>query len=82
MCPWPATLSLGADLEPAAVDFDDRQGRPSFDSRLKLMGQEAIDLLVAVVLKLLAGLVGDAVDLSAADGQLGQVGQGFGGVAE
>lgn len=82
MSPRPATLGLGTDLEATAVDLDDRQGRPGFDSRRKLIGLEVGDLLIALVLKLLAGLVGDAVELSAADGQLGQFGQGLGGVAE
>ena len=82
MGPRPASLSLGADLEPTAIDLDDGQGWSGGDAWLELVGLELIDLLVPLVLKLLAGLVGDAVELPTAEGQLGQFAEGLGGLAK
>ena len=78
----PGPLPLAPDLEPAAVDLDDRQGRSCLDARLEGPGPESVHPLIAIGLQLLAGLVGDAVELSAADGHLGQVGHRLGRLAE
>ena len=77
----PGPLALAADLEPAAVDLDDGQGRPRLDARLRRAGPESVHLLIALGSQLLADFAGDAVELPAADAHLGQVGDGLGGLA-
>ena len=79
MSPWPATLGLGADLEPTAIDLDDGQGWSGCDAWLELVGLELIDLLVPLALELLACLVGDSVELATAECQLGQFVESVGG---
>ena len=59
-----------------------RQGRSGPDGGLEGPGLVLVDPLIAVGLQLLADLVGDAVELSAADGHLGQIGHRLGGFAE
>ena len=78
----PRPLALAADLEPAAVDLDDRQGRPRRNARLERAGPESVHLLIPLGLQLLAEFAGDAVELPAADGHLGQFGDGLGRLAE
>ena len=77
---WP--LARAADLEPAAIDLDDRQGWPCRDGRLERAGLEAVHLLIPLGPQLLAEFAGDAVELLAADVHLGQFGDGLGCLAE
>ena len=74
--------ALAADLEPAAVDLDDGQGRSCLDARLERAGPESVHLLIPLGSQLLADLAGDAVELTAADGHLGQIGDRLGRLTE
>ena len=78
----PGALALAPDLEPAAVDLDHRQRRSGRDPRLQGAGLEPAHLLIPGGLQLLADLLGDAAELPAADGHLGQVGDRLGRLAE
>jgi len=78
----PGPRALAPDLEPAAVDLDDGQRRPRLDARLERAGLESVHLLSPLGPQLLAELAGDAVELPAADGHLGQFGDGLGRLAE
>jgi hypothetical protein len=78
----PGPLARAPDLEPAAVDRDDRQRRPGLDARLQRAGAESVHRLIAVGPELRADLVGDAAELPAADAHLGQLGHRLGRRAE
>ncbi len=78
----PGALALAPDLEPAAVDLDHRQRRSGRDPRLQRVGLELDHVMIPAGLQLLADLLGDAAELPAADGHLGQVGHRLGRLAE
>ena len=78
----PGPLALAADLEPAAVGLDHRQGGPRRDPRLQCLVLESTYMIIPMGLQLCADFPRDAVDLPAADGHLGQLLQRLGRLAE
>jgi hypothetical protein len=78
----PGNLPLAADAKPSPIDLDHRQCRPGLNPRRELLGPGLARPVIPPGLQLLADLPGDAADLAAADGQLGQVFEGLGSLLE